>query len=305
MSTGQSRSDRVLPTRARRQGIFWSITIPRRGFTPPEQIDECLSWIRGQLERGHGCTCGLSEEHCTCPESRERYEHWQIACAFKRKQSLRGAINQFGTLAHCELSRSAAIADYVWKEDTRIEGTQFELGAKPIVRASKPDWESVWVLARERQLDRVPAHIRVVNYRTLLKIAQDHEKPTPIVRDIIVYWGSTGVGKSRRAWEEAGPNAYPKDPMSKFWCGYDGEEHVVIDEFRGDISISHVLRWGDRYPIRVEVKGSSRILLAKRIWITSNLSPEQWYPGIDSATYDALKRRMTVVHLVGPNDIST
>jgi len=29
--------------------------------------------------------------------------------------------------------------------------------------------------------------------------------------------GTTGMGKSRRAWEEAGLNAYPKDPRSKFW----------------------------------------------------------------------------------------
>jgi len=34
--------------------------------------------------------------------------------------------------------------------------------------------------------------------------------------------------------------------------GYRGQEHVVFDEFRGGIDISHVLRWFDRYPVIVE-----------------------------------------------------
>jgi len=63
------------------------------------------------------------------------------------------------------------------------------------------------------------------------------------------------------------------DPRSKFWDAYSGHEHVVIDEFRGGIDISHMLRWLDRYPVLVEVKGSSVCLKAGVIWITSNLHP--------------------------------
>jgi len=33
-----------------------------------------------------------------------------------------------GPECHAELSRSAASTDYVWKEDTRVDGTPFELG---------------------------------------------------------------------------------------------------------------------------------------------------------------------------------
>ena len=80
-----------------------------------------------------------------------------------------------------------------------------------------------------------------------------------------------GTGKSRRAWSEATLSAYCKDPRTKFWCGYTTQSNVVLDEFRGGIDISHVLRWLDRYPVRVEIKGSSRPLLATTFWITSNL----------------------------------
>lgn len=43
-----------------------------------------------------------------------------------------------------------------------------------------------------------------------------------VERVVQVYWGTTGTGKSHRAWAEAGITAYPKDPLSKFWDGYRG-----------------------------------------------------------------------------------
>lgn len=87
-----------------------------------------------------------------------------------------------------------------------------------------------------------------------------------------------------------------KDPRTKFWDGYRGEEHVVIDEFRGDINVSHLLRWLDRYPVRVEIKGSSVPLSARKLWFTSNIPIESWYPQLDSETMDALKRRINITH---------
>lgn len=118
----------------------------------------------------------------------------------------------------------------------------------------------------------------------------------PIVRSCNVYWGVTGSGKSRRAWDEAGFAAYPKSPSTKFWDGYTDQKSVVIDEFRGEIGIGHLLRWLDRYPTLLEIKGSSVVSSFDTIWITSNLSPSDWYPTVDSATLDALLRRMNVVH---------
>jgi len=115
-------------------------------------------------------------------------------------------------------------------------------------------------------------------------------------RTCYVYWGVTGAGKSRRAWDEASLSAYPKSPSTKFWDGYVGQEHVVLDEFRGEIGISHLLRWLDRYPVTVETKGSAVVLSARRIWITSNISPRDWYPNLDEATMDALLRRLEVTH---------
>lgn len=77
---------------------------------------------------------------------------------------------------------------------------------------------------------------------------------------------------------------------------YIGQEHIVIDEFRGGIDIAHMLRWLDRYPVLVETKGGSVPLACRHIWITSNLDPRNWYPDIDQATLDALLRRLEITH---------
>lgn len=263
----------------RRQGVFWLLTIPYSDFESPTSLPVGLSWIKGQQERGES-----------------GYHHWQLLVALSRKGSLSTIKKIFGATCHAELSRSESAEQYVWKDATAVAGTRFEWGAKPIRRNSKTDWESVWSSAVAGDLASIPAHVRTTCYRTLQSIRADHEPVPAMERRCFVFWGRTGTGKSRRAWEEAGMDAYSKDPRTKFWCGYNCQTNVVLDEFRGGIDIAHLLRWLDRYPIRVEIKGGSRPLMATTIWITSNLSPNDWYKECDPETVAALRRRLTVTH---------
>lgn len=266
------------PPNPRRQGIFWFGTLPENSFDPVALPMGC-SWIKGQLEIG----------------TDNGFRHWQIVVSFTKKKSLAGVVSLFPG-GHWELCRSSAADAYVWKEDTRVEGTQFEHGAKPIRRNESTDWETVWELAKTGDVEKIPASIRVQSYRTLRAIGADFAKPLGMERTCNVYWGVTGSGKSRDAWAAAGLDAYPKDPRSKFWCGYRSHECVVIDEFRGGIDISHLLRWLDRYPVIVEIKGGSVVFVAKSIWITSNKDPRDWYPELDLETLNALLRRLNIVH---------
>jgi hypothetical protein len=220
----------------RRQGIFWMLTIPHYGFTP--YLPPGVRWIRGQLE------CGVGG-----------YLHWQLVAAFVSKQSLSGVRSLFGPY-NAELTYSeTGSTEYVWKDDTAVHGTRFELGVKPIDVRSATDWDSVWASATTGDFQSIPAGIRVRSYNSLRSIRSDHARPKAMDRSCDVFWGTTGTGKSYRAWQEATYEAYSKDPRSKFWCGYAGEANVVIDEFRGGIDISHLLRWLDSYPVTVEIKG--------------------------------------------------
>lgn len=260
-----------------RQGKYWLSTIPQHEYTPWLSPD--LQWVRGQLESGH--TTG--------------YLHWQILFCFKEKKTLHYLREVLGAFHH-EYAKSKAASEYVWKEDTRVPGTQFELGRRPVHMNSKPDWELIWAQAVTGDLNPIPASVRVRHYCTLRTISADHAVPVAMERRCYVYYGPTGTGKSRTAWDNAGFDAYPKDPRTKWWDGYQGQEKVVMDEFRGAIDISHLLRWLDRYPVLVEVKGSSVVLRAKVIYITSNLHPSAWFPALDHDTLSALLRRINITH---------
>ena len=78
--------------------------------------------------------------------------------------------------------------------------------------------------------------------------------------EVFWYYGPTGTGKSYTAREECGPGAYYKMGGNKWWCGYQGQEHVVIDDFRRDLCPFHeLLRLFDRYPMQVEFKSKARM----------------------------------------------
>jgi len=261
-------------------GRYWILTVPHEHFTP--YLPDGVQWIKGQLERGDG-----------------GYLHWQFVVAFPKNVRLSAVRGTFGP-HHAELTRSERAVDYCSKSLSAVVGTQFELGVRLVRRNDKRDWESVWESAKSGDFDAIDASLRVQHYRGLKQIAADHLTPLAMERNVFVFWGVTGAGKSRRAWAEAGLDAYPKDPRTKFWCGYGGQPHVVIDEFRGGIDVAHLLRWLDRYPVTVETKGSATVLRASRIWITSNIPPEQWFPVLDPATMEALLRRIHVFHFPGP-----
>lgn len=259
----------------RRQGLYWIGTIPRDSWIPA--LPEGAQYIRGQPELGA-----------------TGYRHWQVLVAFTQKKSLAAVVRCFNGIGHWELSRSQAADSYVWKEDTR-DGEPFEFGTRRVRRSSATDWDQIRVEASAGLFDGIPSDVFIRYYRALCSIRADHLQPVAAVRSCTVLWGRTGTGKSRDAWLAAGVDAYSKDPRTKFWCGYRGQQNVIIDEFRGGIDIAHLLRWLDRYPVRVELKGSTYPLMATTFWITSNLPPRMWYPDLDGETYCALERRMNVV----------
>lgn len=262
---------------SRRQGVYWLLTIPENDFDPETPLSQMVAYIKGQKEQG--------EE--------TGYIHWQVLVVLRRKGSLSTIKSIFGESCHGELTRSSAANEYVWKEATRI-GEQFENGRLPFKRNDPTDWDRVWDLAKTADVEEIPAQIRVQCYRTIRTIAADFAVPRAMVREVYVFCGRTETGKSRRAWDEAGMDAYPKDPRTKFWDGYRAQKHVVIDEFRGSIDVSHLLRWFDRYPCVVEIKGAATCLVAEKIWITSNLHPDYWFPDLDDATKAALMRRLQI-----------
>lgn len=258
---------------------YWILTIPLNEFTPI-YLPGIFVFMQGQMEEG----------------TNTGYRHYQCF-GITGSQCRISAIKKFLPTAHIEATRSKAAETYCIKDDTAIEGTRFSLGTRPFKRNDLDDWDRILASAKKGEFDDIPANVLIGHYRNLKNIAAENSSAPAIEKTCTVYWGPTGTGKSRRAWGEASLEAYPKDPCTKFWDGYRGQTNVVIDEFRGSISISHMLRWLDRYPVLVEVKGSSTVFKATHIWITSNLHPKDWYKDLDEITIDALLRRLEIIEM--------
>lgn len=96
---------------------------------------------------------------------------------------------------------------------------------------------------------------------------------------VVVYFGATGMGKSRRANAELEKEfgVPPHEQMGKWWDGYDAHEGVHLDEFDGQVPLCKLLKLMDYGRPVVETKGGTRVWLCKTLYITSHGPPESWY----------------------------
>lgn len=111
--------------------------------------------------------------------------------------------------------------------------------------------------------------------------------------EVIVLWGEPGCGKTYLA-KQCFPDAYHfmcQRGSTVWWNGYDDQETIIIDEFANNFAFHYGLRLLNEPGMRVETKGSTIQLFAKRIVITCMQSPIDWWPGVEDNRY-ALYRRI-------------
>lgn len=131
----------------------------------------------------------------------------------------------------------------------------------------------------------------VRNYRALSVYAAMTQRGRDWPVEVLVYWGPSGSGKSRRA-RDVLPDAYwlaRGNYNQVWWDGYTNESDVVIDEFYGWLSRDFCQRLCDRYPLQLPLRGASANCLVRRVIITSNAHPEDWWPRIGLG---AMQRRI-------------
>lgn len=163
---------------------------------------------------------------------------------------------------------------------------------------------------------RIPNGIRIYRQAHLQKEATGALRAIHVTLLI----GSTGSGKSRRAYEEAlevtaadyEPNDLPVFIMDStsisgdtlWFDGYEGGP-LVIDELHNWIPIAALLKLLDIYPLRVATKGGFTWANWRHVWITTNLPIDEWTDRgkpIEPAHLAALKRRIHRIAIYDANN---
>lgn len=221
--------------------------------------------------------------------------HIQGYAVSAKPKRLGGWKTAIGARAHIEQARGSAQQnkDYCTKEPR--EAGPWEYGTMPHP-GSRTDIAGALETIKEGGSiqEIIEAHPEeFVKYHKGLMAARLIYQPRRNWKtQVLWFYGPTGTGKSRKAYEEY-PESYFKQPSNKWWCGYDGQDSVIIDDYRRDLcTFSELLRLFDRYPMQVETKGGSVQFLAKTIIVTTPKSPRDTWAGRTEEDLGQLLRRI-------------
>ena len=112
-----------------------------------------------------------------------------------------------------------------------------------------------------------------------------------------VIWGDTGAGKTRQATSQGDHFMLdmPDTGQPLWFDGYNGEKHIILDDFYGRIKHSKLLRLLNGNQYRCAIKGGFTYARWNKITITSNAAPETWYRNMIHDGWPALSRRINKV----------
>jgi len=292
---------------ASRLSKYWTIT----AFYDIEKIILCL-----QIGYKDGEVTGYCYQMEKCPDTDK--VHLQGYVEFSTRKRLNTVKNfLMSQKVHVDIARGTADENikYCTKEDTRTDGPSecegvFVNGGK---RGARTDltWlrehykngGTHWEAMNDPKMgDAAIRYARYMDVYMMYKPPNQDPDREPI--NVVVLWGEAGTGKTRWAIENFKPLKRVTEITQdgKIWCdGYDYQPHLLIDEYRGEIPISRFLQLTDPYmfDIAVPIKGGFIRIdgCIKNIIITSNVSPGHWYPNIDEATWNGIKRRMVCYHV--------
>lgn len=249
---------------------------------------------------------------------KEKTEHIHIFLYFENPVRF-STIQKYFTGFHIENCKGTCIdnKNYIFKigkweksdkEDTRIEGMQFESGEVPEEKGQgqRTDLEQLYTLL-ESNLTNAEIYATNPNFMryasNMDRMRQDifnniyNKKTRPVV--VIYIYGTTGTGKSWNICNNHGyENVYRISDYTHPFDEYTKEKVVCYEEFRSCLPIKRMLQELDVYPYRLPCRYANRIALYDTIYIISNIPLEKQYENIqeeDNETWNAFLRRIDIV----------
>lgn len=181
---------------------------------------------------------------------------------------------------------------YCHKEDTRQAGP-FTIGDQEQTapqQGNRTDVQDIHSMiasgARSSEIYTAfpNAYMRMVNgVRHAMAVVRQRDAPRERDIRVIVLYGQTGTGKTFGIVNQPNCDLYTIDSSmlqantgNVWWDGYEGEKHVLFDEYNDWFNIAGLLKYLDRYAMRIQSKGSSTVAYYNTLYITSNKAPWEW-----------------------------
>lgn len=139
--------------------------------------------------------------------------------------------------------------------------------------------------------------------RTLEKVEEVRNKRiyrTEMTKGIW-YYGESGVGKTKKAFEGYDPETHYNlnTDDNGWWDGYCGQETVIINEFRGELTYRELLKLVDWNPETVKRRNRAPFpFTSKLVIITSSLRPDKIYKNrMREDKIEQLYRRFEIIKI--------
>lgn len=233
-----------------------------------------------------------------CPETQRI--HWQMYVCFKSQRSA-GSVIKLLRPRHVEPMRGSlrANAKYCEKEGNPA----FEYGDKP-AQGTRTDLieiaDDIKNGKRVRQIleeDPMAYH----KYGRTMERLEDtvlSRRHRDFMTQGVWYFGPTGTGKSHVAFSDYTPETHYVYPVRDkgWWDGYQQQDTVIINDFRGEIPYAEMLQLVDKWPHSVPRRCREPIpFLSKTVIVTSSQEPGEVYNRRDEEdSIEQLLRRFEV-----------
>lgn len=234
--------------------------------------------------------------------------HLQGYVEFINARNLAGVRELISDRAHFETARGnpAQASEYCKKD-----GQFTEIG-EISRQGARTDLEECAELVRLGGANEVAENMpeMILKYgNNIERLAVFYQKHRTEAPRVVWLWGLAGVGKTRAA--TTGCESYYIWSGGKFWCGYNQQQRVVIDDFtydriedRGQYHFRYLLRLFDLYEISVEIKGGHVKFNSPEIFITCEYPPSHFWEGNTLAQVERRLAEIRQIHAEEPKEIA-
>lgn len=239
----------------------WSYTINNYDDKTLNDVENFMSFCKYAIYGKETASTGTPHLQC--------YSYSHNAISFSKMKAM------FPT-AHLEKSKGSAEENFIYCSKDK-EYKEFGIRPKQGKRTDLDEIKDV-VMTTGKMSEVVLVARSYQSVKMAEQILKYHEPKRDWKPCVRWFYGATGTGKSKLAYELFNNDCYTTLSTGRWFDGYDAHENVLIDDMRKDFMKFHeLLRLLDRYPMRVETKGGTRQFLAKHIIITSAFSPQELY----------------------------